>query len=78
MCYELALELNSISFAEMTIVAAASAHEVPKEVLDGFWKLSDAKENVRIEAGTKIIEHAKVNALETDRNLQSALYLRFL
>ena len=59
-------------------MAAASAHEVPKEVLDGFWKLSDAKENVRIEAGTKIIEHAKVNALETDRNLQSALYLRFL
>ena len=44
----------------MTIVTAASAHEVPKEVLDGFWKLSDAKENVRIEAGTKIIEHAKV------------------
>ena len=44
----------------MTIVATASAHEVPKEVLDGFWRLSDAKENVRIEAGTKIIEHAKV------------------
>ena len=63
MCYELEIglnNLNSISFAEMTIVAAASAHEVPKEVLDGFWKLSDAKENVRIEAGTKIIEHAKV------------------
>ena len=35
-------------------MTAASAHEVPKEVLDGFWKLSDAKENVRIEAGTKI------------------------
>ena len=44
----------------MTIVAAASTNEVPKEVLDGFWKLSDGKENVRIEAGTKIIEHAKV------------------
>ena len=60
MCYELEIGLKSISFAKMTIVAAASAHEVPKEVLDGFWKLSDTKENVRIEAGTKIIEHAKV------------------
>ena len=45
---------------DMTIVAALSAHEVPKEVLDGFYKLSDSKENVRIDAGTKIIEHAKV------------------
>ena len=37
-----------------------SALEVPKEVLDSFWKLSDAKENVRIDAGTRIVAHSKV------------------
>ena len=54
------MRLSFDVYSEMTIVAASSAHEVPKEVLDGFWKLADSKENVRIDAGTKIIEHAKV------------------
>jgi hypothetical protein len=39
---------------------AMAALSVPKDVLDGFWKLTDAKENVRIDAGVKIVEHAKV------------------
>lgn len=33
---------------------------VPKEVLAGFWKLSDAKESVRIEASYRMIEQVKV------------------
>ena len=35
---------------------------VPKEVLDGFWRLSEAKENVRIEAANKIVEAAQVSS----------------
>ena len=33
---------------------------VPKEVLDGFWRLSEAKEQVRLDAAAKIVEAAQV------------------
>ena len=35
---------------------------VPKEVMDGFWKLSDSKDNVRIDAACKILGQLKVSS----------------
>ena len=39
--------------------------EVKKDVLDAFWKLSNAKSNVRIDAATKIV--AQISKVSVDK-----------
>lgn len=50
---------------------------VPKEVMDAFWKLGDAKDLVRLEAAQKIVAHAQSFKLaEDERQVRNSVTLQ--